>query len=218
MTSPSDDLAGLLARLVALFRARSAGVDLAGVAAGRTSAAASPLMFASGALDVAPAALSPVGAARSSDMSAATPQAVQTDPAPVPEVTPTSAPISASDRVRTGGSEAFNAANAADPASLASAPQDALAQLTAVSNLRSAHETLRLAQDIEDLFAEDQPPRLPPTPPTMKLPAGRARPAQPPKAAPRTASHRALALSGSRGRQQQQLQQLLLKLLGERTG
>jgi hypothetical protein len=214
MTSPSDDLAGLLARLVTLYRARSAGVDLAGVAAGRTSAAASPLMFASGALDVAPAALSPAGAAPSSDMSAATPQAVQTDPAPVPEVTPTSAPISASDRVRTGGSEAFNAANAADPASLASAPQDALAQLTAV---RSARETLRLAQDLENLFAEDQPPRLPPTPPTMKLPAGRARPAQPPKAAPRTQARRALALSGVGG-QQAQLRRLLTQLLKPHAG
>jgi hypothetical protein len=195
MTSPSDDLAGLLARLVTLFRARSAGVDLAGGAAGRTSAVASPPMFASRALDVVPT-LSPAGAARSSDMGAAAPQAVQADSAPAPEATPSFTPPSVSDVVRGGQ----------------------LSSTFTTSNLRSARETLRLAQDLETLFGGDQPPRLPPTPPTMKLPAGRARPAQPPKAAPTTASHRALALSGSRGRQQQQLQQLLLKLLGERTG
>jgi len=159
-------------------------------------------------------------------MSAAATQAVQTDSAPVPETTPSFTPPSVSDVVRGGvAAPPFRAGDMADPAaavvSSSGAGRDVLAQLSSTfttSNLRSARETLRLAQDLETLVGGDQPPRLPPTPPTMKLPAGRARPAQPPKAAPRTASHRALALSGSRGRQQQQLQQLLLKLLGERTG
>jgi hypothetical protein len=206
-----ETIGAVLAALGAKARAGAAGADLGGGlagAAGRARAAA-PLFASSGGEDASPA-----GAARASDMSAAASHAVQTDSAPVPEVTPTSAPISVSDRVRTGGSEAFNAANAADPASLASAPQDALAQLTAV---RSARETLRLAQDLENLFAEDQPPRLPPTPPTMKLSAGRARPAQPPKAAPRTQARRALALSGVGG-QQAQLRRLLTQLLKPHAG
>jgi len=142
-------------------------------------------------------------------------------PAAAPDTTSSFAPSSVSDTVRGGVSTPFNAANMADPASLASAPKDALAQLTAVftpSNLRSAHETLRLAQDLENLFGGDQPPQLPPTSRPMKLPAGRGKLVPPPKAAPRIPPRRALALSGSRGRQQQQLQQLLLKLLGARTG
>jgi hypothetical protein len=213
----TNDFAGLLARLLAAFRARSAGVgaagadlgaglgvDLAGGAAGRASAAASPLMFA----------LSPAGAARSSDMSAAAPQAVQTDPAPVPEATPTSAPISSSDRVRSGISAPFSEAHLADPAAARSAGKvDVLAQL---SDTRVSPETIKLARSLGNLIG-DAHPQLPSPPPTMALPRGRARPVPPPKPAPRTTSHRALALTGARDRlQPRQLQQLLRKLLGAR--
>jgi len=163
------------------------GVDLAGGAAGRVRASANPLMFASGALDVAPAGLSSADAGDVSNRVATTPH-----------------PGAASPRTLSG--TPFRAADMADPTASASASStdDVLAELA----LRVSNSTVQLARSLGNL-GSDERSRMPPPPPMTRLAPRRAQQMPLTKTAgPRP--HGALSLSAG---QRARLRQLLLRLL-----
>jgi len=233
MTNPTTDFTTLLGHLMAALRAKSrpaggvnagtefsAGVagDLAGTAetppalAGATGRVrtAEPLFASAGALDVAPAGLSPAGAADASSRTTAAEQATQPGAAAVTEAPPSFTPPSVSDAVRSGVPTPFNAANMADPAAAlaSSSGKDVLAQL---GDIRVSPEVIKLARSLGNLIGGAYP-QLPP-PGMMRPPAGRARPVQPPKAPPKAApTRRRLALSAGGADNAQRLR-LLLRFL-----